>query len=132
MERLRFQLVTPERRLLDIECDEVQLPGSEGYFGVLPGHTPLVALLKIGEASYREGRRESFVAIGEGFAEVSDDIVTVLCDFAEFPSEINLGQAEKDRAQAEEELKTAGVETFEVIHARLETAVTRMRVAGRR
>jgi F-type H+-transporting ATPase subunit epsilon len=131
-DRLRFQLVTPERKVLDVECDEVQLPGTEGYFGVLPGHTPLIALLKIGEGSCRIGKKETYAAIGAGFAEVSGDVVTVLTDFADLPSEIDVDAAERAQAEAQEEMKTVGPESFDVIHAKLETAVTRVQVAARR
>ena len=132
MPELRFVLVTPERRLLEVECDEVQLPGQEGYFGVLPGHTPFITLLKIGEASYRIGKKESFIAAGAGFAEVSNDVVTALTDFAELPQEIDLPAAQREQAAAEEAMKTVGPETFEVMSAKLETAVARVQVATRR
>jgi F-type H+-transporting ATPase subunit epsilon len=129
---LKLRLVTPERKVLDVECDEVELPGELGYFGVLPGHTPLVAMLKIGQASYRVGKKESFVVIGGGLAEVSNDVVTVLCDFADLPAEIDLGQAQKEQATAEEEMKSVGPETFAIINAKLETAMARVQVASRR
>ena len=129
---LRLRLVTPERKVLDVECDEVELPGELGYFGVLPGHTPLVAMLKIGQASYRIARKESFIVIGGGFAEVSNDVVTVLCDFADLPQEIDLPAAQREQAQAEEQMKTVGPETFQVINAKLETAMARVQVASRR
>jgi F-type H+-transporting ATPase subunit epsilon len=129
---LRLRLVTPERKVLDVECDEVELPGELGYFGVLPGHTPLVAMLKIGQASYRVGKKESFVVIGGGFAEVSNDTVTVLCDFADLPAEIDLPAAQREQAQAEEEMKQVGPETFQIINAKLETAMARVQVASRR
>ena len=127
---LRLELVTPERKVLDIACDEVELPGEEGYFGVLPGHTRLIALLKIGDASYRVAAKESHVAIGGGFAEVADDKVTVLCDFAELPNEIDVAAAQGEKTKAEEEMKTVGPETFEQVSARLETAQARIQVAG--
>lgn len=129
---LKLRLVTPERKVLDVECDEVDLPGEEGYFGVLPGHTPLVAMLKIGQASYRVGKKESFVVIGGGLAEVSNDVVTVLCDFADLPSEIDLGEAQRQQATAEEEMKQVGPDTFPVVSAQLETALARVQVASKR
>jgi F-type H+-transporting ATPase subunit epsilon len=132
MPELRFVLVTPERQLLEVACDEVQLPGQEGYFGVLPGHTPFIALLKIGEASYRVGKKESFIAVGAGFAEISNDVVTALTDFGELPQEIDLTRAQREQAAAEEAMKTVGPETFEVMNAKLETAVARVQVATRR
>lgn len=132
MAQLQLRLVTPERKVLDVACDEVEIPGEEGYFGVLPGHTPFVALVKIGEASYRAGKGENRVVIGAGFAEVSRDVVTVLCDFAELPDEIDLGAAQKDKAQAEEEMKTVGPDTFDAVSQRLDTATARVQVASKR
>src|SRR5690242_6449382 len=128
---LRLRLVTPERKVLDAACDEVELPGEEGYFGVLPGHTPLVALIRIGDASYRSGKGESHVVIGGGFCEVSKDVVTVLCDFAQLPDEIDLAAAQKEKAQAEEEMKTVGPDTFDAVQARLDAANARVQVASR-
>ena len=132
MAELQFQLITPERRVLEVACDEVDLPGDLGYFGVLPGHTRLIALLRIGEASYRIGKKESFIAIGGGFAEVAEDKVTVLCDFADLPEEIDVAAAHRERAEAEEEMKSVGPETFAIINAKLETAMARVQVASRR
>ena len=129
---LKLRLVTPERKVLDVECDEVELPGELGYFGVLPGHTPLVAMLKIGQASYRIGKKESFVVIGGGLAEVSNDTITVLCDFADLPAEIDLPQAQREQQAAEDEMRTVGPDTFAVVSARLDTAVARVQVAGKR
>jgi F-type H+-transporting ATPase subunit epsilon len=129
---LKLRLVTPERKVLEVECDEVELPGELGYFGVLPGHTPLVALLKIGQASYRIGKKESFVVIGGGLAEVSNDTVTVLCDFADLPAEIDLPAAQREQQAAEDEMKQVGPDTFAVVSARLDTAVARVQVAGKR
>jgi F-type H+-transporting ATPase subunit epsilon len=128
---LKLRLVTPERKVLDVECDEVELPGELGYFGVLPGHTPLVAMLKIGQASYRIGKKESFVVIGGGLAEVSNDTVTVLCDFADLPAEIDLPAAQREQQAAEDEMRTVGPDTFPMVSARLETAMARVQVAGK-
>ena len=129
---LALQLVTPERKVLDVACDEVELPGEMGHFGVLPGHARLIALLEIGEARYRVGNKDSFVAIGGGFAEVADDRVTVLCNFAQLPQEIDLAAAQSEKTQAEEEMKTVGPDTFDEVHAKLETAETQIQVAGRK
>jgi ATP synthase, F1 epsilon subunit (delta in mitochondria) len=129
---LHLQLVTPERKVLEVACDEVELPGEMGHFGVLPGHTALIALLKIGEASYRIGKNASFVAIGAGFAEVSNDSVTVLCDFAQLPAEIDLPAEQREQAQAQEEMKTVGVDTFDAVNERLEAATARVQVVSRR
>jgi F-type H+-transporting ATPase subunit epsilon len=132
MAELHLQLITPERKVLEVACDEVELPGELGHFGVLPGHTRLIALLKIGEAAYRTGRDQKFVAVGGGFVEVADDKVTVLCEFANLPAEIDVPAAQREQTQAEEEMKTVGPETFEAVSAKLETATARIKVASRR
>ena len=132
MAGLRFLLVTPQRQLVDVECDEVQLTGEEGAFGVLPGHARLISLLRIGEASYRTGKAEHFAAAGAGFAEVLNDVVTALCDFADLPEEIDLPEAQRSLAAAEDAMKTVGPETFEAVSAQLQTAAARVRVASRR
>ena len=75
---LELQIVTPERLLLREQVDEVEIPGSEGYFGVLPGHTPLLASLALGELWYRRGQEKTYLSIAFGFAEVLPDRVTIL------------------------------------------------------
>ena len=79
---LALEIVTPDRALVNEQVDEVQLPGSEGYFGVLPGHTPLLASLKEGTLWYRIGQQKHELALASGFVEVLPDRVTVLADVA--------------------------------------------------
>jgi F-type H+-transporting ATPase subunit epsilon len=109
------------------------VPGSEGYFGVLPGHAPLLATLGIGELTYRIGRDERHVAIAGGFAEVRNDKVIVLADSAERPQDIDRARAERARDRAEQRL--AGRAQDEIDYARagaaLARALTRIQVAGR-
>src|SRR6185436_12572908 len=100
-ERLTLELATPTRMVVTAEVDEVVAPGSEGYFGVLPGHAPLLATLGIGELTYRVGRDESHVAASGGFAEVRNDKVIVLADSAELPQDIDRARAERARDRAE-------------------------------
>jgi F-type H+-transporting ATPase subunit epsilon len=78
--KIRLEIVTPDLVLASEDVDEVQLPGSEGYFGVLPGHTPLLATLKQGELWFRIGSQRQTFAVGGGFVEVLPDRVTVLAD----------------------------------------------------
>lgn len=131
MAALHLTVVTPERKVVETEADEVQLPGSEGYLGILPGHTPLITLLKTGVLSYRGGGRSGAFAVSAGFAEISDDRVSVLADLAEGASEIDAAAAERERAKAEEEMKTAGVDTLEQIRGRFELAQARLAVTRR-
>lgn len=128
---LQLLVVTPERRVLEAEADEVELPGAQGYLGILPGHAPLLTLLGTGVLTCRRGGSSSTLAVSSGLAEVSDDRVSVLADSAEAPADIDAAAAERERAKAEEEMKTAGVDTLDAIRTRLELAEARIAVARR-
>ncbi|MGH9159907.1 MAG: F0F1 ATP synthase subunit epsilon [Vicinamibacteraceae bacterium] len=127
---LTLSIVMPEREILHETVDEVELPGSEGYFGVLPGHTPLLATLKIGELWYRKGQDKHYVMIANGFAEVLPDRVTVLAELVERAEDIDVPRAEAAKARAEERSRTpeAGLE-YERVRAALEKANARLQVA---
>ncbi len=127
---LKLVVVTPEKKVVDTDADQVELPGELGYLGILPGHAPLISLLKTGVLTYRAGGSEKALAISTGFVEVAGDSVSVLADLAEEPAEVDVAGAEKDRARAQEELKTASRETLDAIRARLELAQARIAVAG--
>ncbi len=100
--KLTLEIVTPDRSLVNEEVDEVQLPGAEGYFGVLPGHTPLLATLQVGELWYRVGQEKHYLAVAFGFVEVLPDRVTVLAQIAERAQEIDVARAEAAKRRAEE------------------------------
>jgi F-type H+-transporting ATPase subunit epsilon len=129
---LQLQVVTPERKVVEAEADGVELPGAEGYLGILPGHTPLITLLKPGVLSYRRGGAATAFAISAGLAEIADDRVSVLADTAESAAEIDAAAAERDRAQAEKEMGSASFETLPEITARFELALARLSVAARK
>lgn len=131
MTKLRLVVVAHDRRLLDAECDEVQVPGSEGAIGILPGHTPLISTLRVGEVMYRQGKIEHFVALSEGFVEVAADVVTVLTESAELPEEIDVEAVREEAAEAERELMGAEDLDWMQAQARLEKAATRLNVARR-
>jgi F-type H+-transporting ATPase subunit epsilon len=128
---LQLLVVTPERKVIEAEADEVELPGVEGYVGILPGHAPLITLLGTGVLTIRRGGSSTAYAVSAGFAEISGDRVSVLADSAEAAAEIDAAAAERDRAKAEEEMKTAGVDTLDPIRARFELAQARISVARR-
>ena len=107
---MRLELATPTRQLVSAEADEVVAPGSEGYFGVLPGHAPFLTTLGSGEVSYRHGREEGHLAVIGGFAEVQDDRVMILAETAELPEEIDRERAEQARQRAEPEARRADPE----------------------
>jgi F-type H+-transporting ATPase subunit epsilon len=130
MSRLRLVIATHDRKVLDAECDEVTLPGTLGYFGILPEHVPLISTLAVGELRYRIGKQEHFLVLKGGFCEVFQDEVTVLAEVAELPDEIDVAAAEIERTEAEVEIRETG-EGFYVSQAKLELAITRIQVAGK-
>jgi F-type H+-transporting ATPase subunit epsilon len=92
--KLQLQIVSADRSLLNETVDEVVIPGFDGYFGVLPGHTPMLAVLQVGELWYRQGQEKHYVALAFGFAEVLPVRVTILEQLAEKADEIDLARAE--------------------------------------
>jgi F-type H+-transporting ATPase subunit epsilon len=132
-ERLTLELATPTRLVVTAEVDEVVVPGSLGYFGVLPGHAPLLATLGIGELTYRIGREEYHVAVSGGFAEVRNDKVIVLADVAETPADLDRARADRARERAESRLSGRSQEEIDYTRAAcaLARALTRLQVAGR-
>lgn len=125
---MRLEVVTASRRLIDEEVDEIQLPGSLGALGILPGHAPLLSGLGIGELSYRQGTTSKRMAIKWGFVEVSSDHVKVLADLAEWPDEIDVIAAKKDAADAEAALASADPDQVEELRDKLAYAYTRQTV----
>jgi F-type H+-transporting ATPase subunit epsilon len=130
--KLLLEIVTPDRSLVRAEVDEVQLPGAGGYLGVLPGHAPLLATLKVGELWYRIGHERLYLAIAGGFVEVLPDRVTVLAQIAERPQEIDVARAEAARKRAEERLANRAPD-LDIERARiaLMKALVRLQVATR-
>jgi F-type H+-transporting ATPase subunit epsilon len=129
---LTLEIVTPERSLVSEQVDEVQLPGSEGYFGVLPGHTPLLATLQVGELWYRIGQNKHHLAVAFGFAEVLPDRVTVLAQIAERPEDIDVPRAEAAKKRAEERIAKPHPDAdFERARIALMKSLVRLQVAAR-
>ena len=116
---LHLNIVSADRALVDERVDEVQIPGADGYFGVLPGHTPLLALLGLGELWYRQGSEKHFMLIGFGFAEVQPDRVTILAEEAEKPDEIDVSRAEAAKKRAEERLAQPGADDMDLERVRI-------------
>ena len=130
--KLTLEIVTPDRSLVREEVDEVELPGSEGYFGVLPGHTPLLSMLKVGELWYRIGQDKHFLAVSGGFVEVLPDRVTVLAQLAERADEIDVSRAEAAKQRAEERLARPSPDIdLERARIALMKALIRLQVATR-
>src|ERR1700688_2052420 len=101
---LQLQIVSADRLLVNEQVDEVEIPGSEGYLGVLPGHTPLLTTLQVGVLWYRQGEEKHYLAIAFGFAEIQPDRVSVLARLAEKPEDIDRARAEAAKRRAEDRL----------------------------
>ncbi|MBE0501662.1 MAG: F0F1 ATP synthase subunit epsilon [Desulfuromonadales bacterium] len=132
-EKLQLEMVTPYRKVLSEQVDEVTAPGTVGEFGLLPGHTPLLTTLNIGELSYVQDGTISHVAVNWGYVEVENNTVTVLVETAELADQIDLERARKALGRAEEALKTLDSDDkqFKIMEAALQRAMIRIQVAGR-
>jgi len=129
---ITLEIVTPDRAIVTERVDEVEIPGSEGYFGVLPGHTPLLAMLSIGELWYRKGSDKHYLAIAFGFAEVLPDRVTVLAELAEKPEDIDVARAEGAKRRAEERIAKPSTDIdFERARIALMKALVRLQVSAK-
>jgi F-type H+-transporting ATPase subunit epsilon len=129
---LHLQIVSADRLLVSEQVDEVEIPGGDGYFGVLPGHTPLLSTLQVGQLWYRRGQETHYLSIAFGFAEVQPDRVTILAQIAERADEIDATRAEAAKRRAEERLaKPASDIDFERARVAMMKALVRLQVATR-
>jgi len=133
-DKLKLEMVTPYKRVLAEEVDEITAPGFIGELGVLPGHTPLLTTLKIGDLTYKKGNELFHVAVNWGYLEVEEDTVTVLVETAEKADEIDLARAKAALGRAEEALKSLHQEdkNYAVMEAALQRAMIRIQVAGKK
>ncbi len=130
--QLTLEIVTPDRSVVAERVDEVEIPGFDGYFGVLPGHTPMLAMLKVGELWYRKGSEKHYLAIAFGFAEVLPDRVTILAELAERPEEIDVARAEAAKRRAEERIAKPSADIdLERAHIALTKALVRLQVSSK-
>ena len=100
----QLEIVTPEKKVVDTAAEEVQIPGTNGYLGILPGHAPLITELAVGEITYRANGVENHLAVAWGFAEVLADKVTILAESAERPADIDAARAREAKTRAEQRL----------------------------
>jgi F-type H+-transporting ATPase subunit epsilon len=134
MAKLKLDLVTPAKQVLSEEVDEIVAPGSLGQFGVLPGHTPMLTTLQVGELSYRQGDQIHYVAVNWGYVEIENDQVVILVETAEVEDEIDLDRARKALDRAEKVLAELSPEDKEFLarQGALQRALVRIQVAGRK
>jgi F-type H+-transporting ATPase subunit epsilon len=135
-DKLLLEIVTPYRLVMSEEVDEVVAPGLEGEFGVLPGHTPFLTILKLGEMSYRKGSDKWYLVLNWGYAEVGHDKVIILAEGCERAEEIDIDRAFLAKKRAEERLAQVERRAEEVdverSRASLARATARIEVAGKR
>jgi len=130
-ETFQLEIVTPEKKVVETTAEEVQIPGKNGYLGILPGHAPLITELSVGEITFRENSTEQKLAVAWGFAEILPNKVTILAETAERPSEINVERARQAKERAEQRL-TSGDTAVDVDRAldALHRAQARLDVAS--
>jgi F-type H+-transporting ATPase subunit epsilon len=130
---LRLEIVTPEAKAYSEDVEMVTLPGTEGEFGVYPNHVPLLTALNPGELRVLKGGKEIFLAIGEGFVEITGSTVSVLTDMAIEPSAIDENAAEAAVARARAAMKEdLGKEEVAAVEASLQKALAQLHVKRRR
>lgn len=121
-EHIHLEIVTPEKQVFSGAVDEVTVPSTQGYLGILPGHAPLLAELGIGNISYQSGNRAEVLSCCWGFVEVLPERVVVLAQIAESASEIDVNRAEQAKSRAEKRLASKDPNTD---YARAQLALLR-------
>ena len=132
-EKMKLEIVTPYKKVVDMEVEEVTATGKLGEFGVLPGHAPFLTSLKIGELAYKYEGKVEHMALNWGYFEIRDDKIIVLVETAEAAEEIDVERAKAAQGRAEDKLKhlTTEDKQFKVYEAALERAMIRVQVAGK-
>ena len=132
-DKIRLRVVTPTRLVLDEDVDEVTAHGELGEFGVLPDHIAFLSTLVAGELTYKQGATKRTLAVGGGYAEVLDNVMTVLAPSAEFAGEIDVARAQRAKERAEKQLAQLNREEkdWEVAETALQRALVRLQVASK-
>jgi len=130
--RLVLEIVTPHGLVFSGDVDEITAAGTDGEFGVLPGHAPFVTMLKIGMLTYRRDREVGYFFVNTGYADVGPERVTILADSAERAEDIDVERAKAAMRRAEERLKQAEKIDFARALAAMERATIRIQVAEKR
>jgi len=134
MAMLKLEIVTPEAKVFSQDVDIVFVPGVEGELGILPRHIPLMTMIKPGELRVSSQGKETYMAVGEGFVEVTGDSVTVLTDMAVEEQAIDESAAETAVKRAQEALHGANIGDEEVasVEASLQKSLAQLHVKRRR
>jgi len=125
---IELEIVTPERQVVRDQAEAIQIPGRNGYLGILPGHAPLITELAVGEITYTKAGVSTHLAVAWGFAEVLPDRVTILAEVAELAEDIDVPRAEAARDRAQQRLNDV-VDSGEYEQATLALARAEARIA---
>jgi F-type H+-transporting ATPase subunit epsilon len=130
---IELQIVTPERHVLQENVQSVEIPGKEGYLGILPGHAPLITELGIGVLSYQKDAETRYLTVIGGYAEVLPHRVIVLAEVSERAEEIDVERTRRARERAQEELAKAapGFDEWRRAELALQRALVRLQAASR-
>jgi F-type H+-transporting ATPase subunit epsilon len=109
-ETFQLEIVTPDKMVVKDSAEEMQIPGKNGYLGILPGHAPLISELAVGQISYRNGSETHYLCVAWGFAEVLPDKVTILAETAERGGDVDCARAQKAKERAEKRLTSGDPE----------------------
>ena len=128
----QLEIVTPEKLVVKDQAEEMQIPGKNGYLGILPGHAPLITELSVGQISYRNGNETHYLCVAWGFAEVLPDKVTILAETAERGEDVDCARAQNAKQRAEKRL-ASGDPTIDVPRAQdaLARASARLEAAAK-
>ncbi|MGA8871606.1 MAG: F0F1 ATP synthase subunit epsilon [Candidatus Acidiferrales bacterium] len=132
-EAIELQVVTPQRHVLQETVQAIEIPGKEGYLGILPGHAPLITELGIGILAYRKSGETRYLSVIQGYAEVLPDRVIVLAEISERAEEIDVARAKAahERAQAELAKTSAGSPDWQERKLAVERALVRTQTVGK-
>jgi F-type H+-transporting ATPase subunit epsilon len=133
-EKIELQVVTPERHILSEDVDSLEMPGKDGYLGILPGHAPLITELGVGILTYHKGGETRLLTVMYGYAEVLPDRVIVLAETAERAEDIDVARARAALERAKADLPKAGSTEadWERSNAAIQRAEVRLQAASGR
>src|SRR5260221_83692 len=130
-ETIQLEIVTPERLVVNTVASEIQIPGKDGYLGILPGHAPLITEIAVGEITYRSVSEQKRLAVAWGFAEVLPEKITILAETAERAEDIDVARAQAAKQRAEETLRKTGAVGDPEAEDALRRASARLEVAAK-
>ncbi len=106
MNKLKIKIIKPQKIVIDEEYDNIIVPGKDGDFGVYPGHTPLISVIRPGVLELYNGEEVTKFAVHDGYVSVENDLVIILCELIEKENEVDKTRAEASKKRAEDRIKS--------------------------